>query len=92
MCNESSFCQFPGILTTDTHVVLNGGVYPGGNTVDDLTENNPQFWYDFGVNGVSTLHTFMIVEGTDLIMTVLRDAETITSVAIPAHPRHRLPH
>jgi len=80
MCNEYSFVQFPGILPTDTAVSINGGNYPISDTVDDLVNNNPQFWYDFGLSGIQTLHTCMLLAGIDLKLSVSRGGDPIPPV------------
>lgn len=76
--------QFPGILETDTQVIVNGGQYPAMSTVDNLVDSNPQFWWDAGMSGVKTLHTTMLIDGLDLNITVLRGMTVINVTAVPS--------
>lgn len=89
LCN--SLVQFPGILPSDTPFNLNGMTFPvSPYTIDDLVNANPQFFYHFGLSGVKTLHTWMVVEDIDLIFAVKRSGSTIPVTAVPAkdHPIH----
>lgn len=82
MCNDCfSVVQFEGILPTDTDVVVNGGVYPSSDTVDDLVAQNPQFWYEPGISGVKTLTTFVKVTDTDVTISIVRNSTPVTVIA-----------
>lgn len=87
MCNDNCIIivQFPDVLPDDTAIVVGGGEYPTNNNVTDLVLNSRQFWYDFGIMGVRTLHTAMLFDtGTDLSLTFIRDSTEKTVVAIPS--------
>lgn len=92
MCNKCfSVVQFAGILPTDTDVTVNGGAYPQNDTVQDLTDNNPQFWFEAGISGVNTLTTYAVVGDVDLTLSVTRGGNTVTVIGsfIGGHPIHR---
>lgn len=90
MCNNFSFVQFPGIQPADTAISVGGATFPQGWSVDNLVENSPQFFYWFGVNGVNTLCTSMVIDTRDLTISVSRNGTSISSVATPiiVHPPH----
>ena len=84
MCNNRfSVVQFPGILETDTQVTLNTATYPSPNTVQDLVDNNPQFWWDFGNSGIHTLCTYIKVDTLDITFNAQRGATPISVKGIP---------
>lgn len=82
MCNKCySEVEFVGILPTDSGIVINSGEYPGAWSVNELVDNNPQFYYAPGSSGVKTLHTQVQMTDIDLIITVTRGLDTVIIIA-----------
>ena len=82
--------QFPGLLPGDSELTFNGLAYPVSLTVDALVQQNPQFFYTYGLSGIKTLCTTVANPVTDTVMLTIRTGTTVTinGVPITMHPPH----
>jgi len=92
MCNFPCLytIQFPGLLPGDTNLTLNGVNYPPSLSVDTLVQQNPQFFYAYGLSGVKTLCTTVVNPVVDTVFLTVRIGTTVTinGVPITMHPPH----
>lgn len=79
--------QFPGILTTDTGLIIGDAVFTPIKTVATIVGDNSQYYFKKGLGGVNTLCTTVACSASDITATVTRGEQSIVVTGAFVGPR-----